>query len=263
MSRWTLAAGWLLGLALLYVPLAALLVSSFWVGPQWALAEPGTPVGWGFHWYRRVLSHPDVLQALGTSLLLGAGSSVLAAALGTGAAFALEGPPFPGKRALEALIEAPLLLPEIVLGLALLIWFSALRLALGGISLLLAHVTFCVPYVIITVRARLRGLDPSWVEAARDLGASPRQAFWRVSFPLAWPGILAGALMAFTLSFDDFLVSFFTAGPGTETLPMRVYAMVKFGITPEISAVSTLLTAATLLPLGALLLGMAPRKAAG
>jgi spermidine/putrescine transport system permease protein len=133
-----------------------------------------------------------------------------------------------------------------VLGLSLLIWFVLLRITLGSFSIILAHITFSVSYVIITVKARLDGFDYSLEEAAQDLGASPWQTFWRVTFPLIWPGVLSGALMAFTLSFDDFLITFFTAGVGSDTLPLKIYAMIKFGVSPEINALSTLMLGATL-----------------
>ena len=119
-------------------------------------------------------------------------------------------------------------------------------MTLGKFSILLAHITFSISYVVITVKARLAGFDRQLEEAAFDLGASPWQTFWRVTFPLLWPGILSGALMAFTLSFDDFMITFYTAGVGADTLPLKIYSMVKFGISPEISAISTLMLAMTL-----------------
>ena len=137
-------------------------------------------------------------------------------------------------------------MPEIVLGLSLLIWFVLLRFTLGTFSIILAHTTFSISYVIITVKARLHGFDQSLEEAAKDLGATPWKTFWKVTFPLIWPGILSGALIAFTLSFDDFLITYFTAGVGSDTLPLKVYAMIKFGVTPEINALSTIMLAATL-----------------
>ena len=138
-------------------------------------------------------------------------------------------------------------MPEIVLGLALLVWFVLLRVTLGVFSIILAHITFSMSYVIITVKARLHGFDESLEEAAWDLGATGWQTFWRVTLPLIWPGILSGALMAFTLSFDDFLITFFTAGVGSDTLPLKIYSMVKFGISPEINALSTIMLGVTLM----------------
>jgi spermidine/putrescine transport system permease protein len=136
-------------------------------------------------------------------------------------------------------------LPEIVQGLSLLVWFVALRVTLGATSIVLAHITFSVSYVLLTVKSRLQTFDETLEEAARDLGASTWQTFRFVTFPLVAPAVLSGGLMAFTLSFDDFLITFFTAGPGSETLPVRIYSMIKFGVSPEIHALSTVLLVAT------------------
>jgi spermidine/putrescine transport system permease protein len=138
-------------------------------------------------------------------------------------------------------------MPEIIFGLSLLIWFSILKMTLGTVSIILAHITFSVSYVIMTVKVRLHGLDEALLEAARDLGATPWNVFWKVVFPLIIPGIISGALIAFTLSFDDFLITFFIAGVGSDTLPLKIYSMIKFGMTPEINALSTLLLLGTLL----------------
>jgi spermidine/putrescine transport system permease protein len=181
------------------------------------------------------------------SLNVGLWSTFGATLLGTSAALAITRTRFPGRKILDALTYVPLIMPEIVLGLSLLIWFVLLQLTLGVVSIVLAHITFCVSYVIITVKARLHGFDESLEEAALDLGATPWKTFWQVTFPLIWPGVLSGALMAFTLSFDDFLITFFTAGVGSDTLPLKIYSMIKFGVTPEINALSTIMLAVTLL----------------
>jgi spermidine/putrescine transport system permease protein len=138
------------------------------------------------------------------------------------------------------------LIPEIVMGLSLLVLFSQAHIPLGKTSLILAHITFCVSFVVITVNARLEGMRPELEQAAMDLYATPFQTFRYVTLPLAMPGIVAGALMAFTLSIDDFIISFFVAGPNSTTLPLSIYAMVKRGISPEINALSTLLMLATI-----------------
>jgi spermidine/putrescine transport system permease protein len=132
------------------------------------------------------------------------------------------------------------------MGVSLLIFFVLLNVTLGMLSIMLAHITFCIGFVALVVRARLAGMDESLTEAARDLGASPAQAFRWVTLPLIMPGIVAGALMAFTLSLDDFVITFFTAGPGSTTLPLQIYTMVKIAVTPEVNAVSTLLMLLTL-----------------
>ncbi|MEK7691705.1 MAG: ABC transporter permease, partial [Bdellovibrionota bacterium] len=167
--------------------------------------------------------------------------------LGTGLGIALQGgPPFRGKKWLETLVHVPILMPEIVMGLSLLVWFVFLKITLGTGSIILAHVTFGMSYVVLTVRTRLEGFDRSLEEAARDLGATPFQAFFQVVLPWIAPGILSGALMAFTLSFDDFLIAFFVSGAGADTLPLKIYAMIKFGVSREVNAVSTWMLALTL-----------------
>ncbi|OFZ82011.1 MAG: hypothetical protein A2583_01360 [Bdellovibrionales bacterium RIFOXYD1_FULL_53_11] len=222
---------------LIYVPLAALVVYSF-LGPS---NGPGTPDAGTLVWYEKVFSNTQILGSLYASLWVGLWSTVGATVIGTAAALALERTRFPGRGVLEGIVHVPLIMPEIVLGLSMLMWFVLLRITLGYFSIILAHITFSVSYVIITVKARLHGFDDSLEEAARDLGASPWQVFWRVTFPLIWPGVLSGALMAFTLSFDDFLITFFTAGVGSDTLPLKIYSMIKFGVSREINALSTLM----------------------
>jgi spermidine/putrescine transport system permease protein len=226
---------------LLYVPLVVLVSYSF-VGPA---DSPTGERAWSLHWYEKAFSNHLVLEALQMSLWVGVWSMLGATVLGTLAALALQRTKFPGRDAFDALIHVPLIMPEIVLGLALLIWFVLLKITLGSFSIILAHITFSMSYVIITVKARLEGFDRSLEEAARDLGATPLQTFFQVTLPLIWPGILSGALMAFTLSFDDFLITFFTAGVGSDTLPLKIYSMIKFGVSPEINALSTVMLVAT------------------
>ena len=227
---------------LLYTPLISLVTYSF-LGPS---NGPGSPLQWTLFWYTKVLANAQVLDAFKVSVWVGVWSTLVSTLLGTSAALAIERHRFPGRKLFDALIHLPLIMPEIVLGLSLLIWFVLLGITLGTISIILAHITFSVSYVIITVKARLEGFDYSLEEAAMDLGATRMQTFWKVTFPLIWPGVLSGALMAFTLSFDDFLITFFTAGAGSDTLPLKIYAMIKFGVSPEINALSTLMLAITL-----------------
>jgi spermidine/putrescine transport system permease protein len=227
---------------LLYAPLISLVTYSF-LGPS---NGPGSSLQWTLFWYTKVLANAQVLDAFKVSVWVGAWSTLISTLLGTSAALAIERHRFPGRKLFDALIHLPLIMPEIVLGLSLLIWFVLLGITLGTFSIILAHITFSVSYVIITVKARLEGFDYSLEEVALDLGATRMQTFWKVTFPLIWPGILSGALMAFTLSFDDFLITFFTAGAGSDTLPLKIYAMIKFGVSPEINALSTLMLAITL-----------------
>ncbi len=232
----------LIAFLMLYVPLAVLVTYSFLAPTQ----GPGSSLGWSLEWYRKILANSVVLEAFNMSLYVGLWTTLVSTLLGTSAALAIERMRFPGRKLFDVLTHVPLIMPEIVMGLALLIWFVMLRITLGSFSIILAHVTFSVSYVIITVKARLQGFDYSLEEAARDLGASPWQTFFKVTLPLIWPGILSGALMAFTLSFDDFLITFFTAGVGSDTLPLKIYSMIKFGVSPEINALSTIMLAATL-----------------
>lgn len=233
----------LIGFLLLYIPLFTLVVYSFF--DPWGSVTQGHS-RWTLEWYRRLLNDSLVLDAFKMSIYVGIWSTIGSTVLGTMAALALTRSRFPGRKIFDVLTYIPLIMPEIVMGLSLLIWFVLIQLTLGSFSVILAHITFSISYVIITVKARLHGFDEALEEAARDLGATPWQIFWRITFPLIWPGIFSGALIAFTLSFDDFLITFFTAGVGADTLPLKIYSMIKFGVTPEINALSTLMLAVTL-----------------
>lgn len=253
-SRWLLGSiSGLLGI-FLYAPILVVIVFSF------NTARHGT--GWhGFtwHWYQALWHNPVALAAARNTLILGVVSTLLATFLGTMLGLGLHRAPFPGRAFFSWAILVPVVVPDIVMAVALLLFFALVRgwlglFALGLGTMIAAHVTFQIPFVALVVRARLAGLDPALHEAARDLGASPAQAFWRITFPLLWPGIMAGAMLAFTLSLDDFVVSFFTAGPGSGTLPILIYSSVKRGITPDINALSSLLVLASLLATVALVL---------
>jgi spermidine/putrescine transport system permease protein len=184
-----------------------------------------------------------MLAAAWNSLLIALTASLLSTVLGTMAGVALHRY---RSRLLPVLVLAPIAIPEILMGVSLLIFFVLLNFTLGLVSVALAHIAFCIGFVAIVVRSRLAGMDESLIEAARDCGATPWQAFRRVTLPLIMPGVVAGALMAFTLSIDDFVITFFTAGAGTVTLPLQIYSMIKIAVTPEVNAVSTLLMLLTL-----------------
>src|SRR5512144_698968 len=196
-----------------------------------------------------------MIQAAGNSLLIALTASIVSTVLGTMAGFALHRRP---SRFLAGLVLAPIAIPEILMGVSLLIFFVLLNFTLGLVSVTLAHIAFCIGFVAIVVRSRLAGMDESLTEAARDCGATPAQAFRLVTLPLILPAIIAGALMAFTLSIDDFVITFFTAGAGTTTLPLEIYSMIKIAVTPEVNAVSTLLMLLTLA-----LIIVAPRLSPG
>lgn len=228
--------------ALMFVPLVTVIVYSFLVpvdGPN------GRSYEVGLQWYRKLFANESLGDALVVSIEIAAIVSIVSSIVGGLGALAIERGRFLGRELLATLTLVPLVLPELVLGLASLIWFATLRLSLGMHSIILAHVTFAVSYVVVTVRARLRDYDRSLEDAAADLGASPLRVFFAVTLPLALPGVAAGAMMAFTLSFDDFLISFFTAGVASDTLPMKLYSMIRFGLNREMYALSSLLILVT------------------
>ncbi len=234
----------LLILSVLYFPLGVTAVESFrtWVP---SLEGAGMVRVWGAEGYRRLFQQAEVLKALQLSLWIGFWSAAASTVLGTLGALGLQRYSFRGKTWVEMAVHLPLFMPELVMGLSLLVWFVFLKMSLGSFSIFLAHVTFSLSYVILTVKARLSGLSPAYEDAARDLGATPFQVFWRVTFPLIRPAVASGWLMAFTLSFDDFLITYFTSGVESETLPLRIYSMIKFGVSSEVNALSTLLMAVT------------------
>jgi len=231
---------WLV-LAFFYLPIAVLILNSFNAsrfGTTWQ--------GFTLKWYGRLLEREDLWSALGNSLQVAAIASIGAMILGTCAAFALNRYQSRLQTAHHLLVTMPLVLPEILMGMSLLLLFVAIDQPLSLITVTLAHITFCVSYVTLVVLARLQDFDFQIVDAARDLGATRFQAFWKVLLPLLAPGILAGGLLAFTLSIDDFVVTFFVKGPGADTLPVVIYSMIKKSREfPVINALSTLLLLVT------------------
>ena len=228
--------------AFLYLPLAVVVLFSFndsLLNAQW--------VGFTTRWYRKLLHDEEMLHAAANSLFIALTASSVATVLGTMAGIALQRWQSGVLRFLPFLVLTPVAMPEILLGVSLLLFFrQVLDLTLGVFSILVAHITFSMGFVAIIVRARLAGMDESIFEAARDLGASPWRTFRHITFPLVLPGILAGFLMSFTLSIDDFVITFFVAGVGVSTLPLQIYSMIKVAVSPEVNAVSTLLMALTL-----------------
>jgi spermidine/putrescine transport system permease protein len=227
----------------LYLPIAVLVAFSFNRARQTAAWE-----GFTLSWYGEMLRDERLLGAVRNSLLIAALATALATVAGTMAALAFApagARPRRGRRPTEVLLLLPVILPEVVLGAALLTLFGAWRMRLSLVTVLIAHVVFSISYVALVVRARLAGLDPALAEAARDLGAGAGEVFRRVTLPLALPGIAAGALLVFTLSIDDYVVTSFVAGVGATTLPLHIYSLLKAGVTPEINAVSAALLAVT------------------
>jgi spermidine/putrescine transport system permease protein len=228
-------------LAFFYLPILVLVANSFnpaRFSSRWQ--------GFSLVWYRRLFESPEVWQALKNTLIVAVTVTAVSVVLGTLAAFALHRYAASRlQRVHYTLIYAPLVVPEILMGISLLMAFVAAGVPLGLGTIMLAHITFCVSFVAMTVLGRLQDFDFAVVEAARDLGAGWWQAVRRILVPMLMPGIAAGALLAFTLSVDDFVITFFVAGPGSTTLPLRIYSMIKFGAPPMINALSTLLLAVT------------------
>ena len=202
--------------------------------------------GFSTRWYGELLRDQTVLDAFQNSLFVGVIATVIATVIGTLTALALSRHEFRGKTFADSSIYAATVMPEIVVGVSLLVFFVAAGVGLGITTIVIAHVAFTISFVTIVVRARLSGMDRSLEEAAQDLGASPIQTFWRVTLPLILPGVMAGAMLAFTLSFDDFVITFFVSGVGSSTLPLKIYSMLKFGVTPVINALSTVVVLTTL-----------------
>lgn len=241
-GRWPLWLVLTLVYGFLYIPIAVLVALSF--------NEGGLPTVWsGFSlkWYGSLASNQQILSAALNTLIVALVSTAIATLLGTLLALGIEMRRRHG-RALEALIFAPMIIPDIVLAIALLSFFSMLDITMGLHTIVLAHVVFNLAFVCSVVRARLKSFDWSIVEASSDLGASATTTFRRVTLPVILPAVIAGALLAFTLSVDEFIIAYFTAGAGraSTTLPMQIYSMIRFGITPEINALATIVMAVSI-----------------
>lgn len=223
-------------LAFLYAPIVVLILFSFNASRLSSAWQ-----GFTLQWYE-TLARDEVLWAsVRNSLVVAFGSTAAATVLGVGAAIGMERLSARRQWLAEGALILPLVIPEVMMGVALMSFFVLLKWRLSLSTIMIGHVTFNLPIVVIMIRARLRKLDPALEEAARDLGATEWQAFRRITLPLVFPAIVGAALMCFTISLDDFIVTFFTAGPGSTTLPLRVYSMVRSGISPEINALSTIL----------------------
>lgn len=227
-------------LLLLHLPVLVLVAFSFNASRfsmRWS--------GFTLDWYARLLERSDILEALRASLIVGFVSTAMATAFGTLIALALARHVFPGRRLYQGLLYLPIVTPEIVVGISLLVLFAAAGFPLGLATITIAHVAFNISFVAVVVLARLHGMGTDLEEAAMDLGAGPWTTFVRVTLPQILPGVVAGALLAFTMSFDDFVITFFVAGVGSTTLPLLVYSMVRRGIEPTINAISTVVLVAT------------------
>lgn len=221
-----------------YLPLLVLIVYSFNDGKSMVWK------GFSLRWYRELFTYSEnIWQAFRYSIGVAVVSGLLSTVIGTLGAIALKWYSFKSKKYLQLLTVLPLVVPDIIIGVSLLIMFASIHWKLGLLTIFIAHTTFNIPYVLFIVMARLEEFDYSVVEAAYDLGATERQAFQKVILPMLFPGIISGFLMAVTLSFDDFVITFFVAGPGSSTLPLRIYSMIRLGVSPVINALSVILIA--------------------
>jgi spermidine/putrescine transport system permease protein len=241
--RWIFGVWTALVFAFLYIPILLLIVFSFnssRLNIRWE--------GFSLKWYAALLENKILLTAFQNSLIIATVTTILATALGTIGAWMLYRYRFPFQRTIGFLIFIPMVIPEVLMGASLRAEFvHLLRIPLGYTALIIAHTTFCFPFVLVGVQARLQGLDPFLEEAALDLGATPAKAFRLVIMPYLMPSIVAGALMSFTLSLDEYIVSVFTTGAQSQTLPLKVYGMAKVGLNPQLNALSTIFVIVTIM----------------
>ena len=230
--------------AFLFAPIVVLVLFSFNDSKRNA-----TWKGFTLKWYNELFHDQPVLDALWLTLRVAIISTILATLFGSLAAYALTRYKFRGSSLYNGAIYVPLVIPEIVFAVALLSGFNAASIGLSMKTVIIAHIAFMVSFVIVVVKARMAGFDKALEEASMDLGANEVQTFLYVTMPFMLPGIVAGALLAFVLSFDDFVITFFNSGVGNTTLPLKVYSMVKFGVTPEINAISVFMLLVSLLML--------------
>lgn len=235
------ASGWItfLTFAFMLLPIAVLIVFAFNEGKSTVVWT-----GFSFKWFEKVIHNRNILDALRVSLIVAVGSAAVSTAIGSVAAVAITRRSFPGRDLLGAALAAPLVLPEIVLGVALLVFMSFADMTLGYTTLIIGHVLVSIPFATLIVRAAASSLDPRLENAAADLGANEWQTFRMVTLPQLIPAIFTAFILAATLSFDNLVMSTFTSGVGTTTLPLRIYSMLKLGITPEINALGALMVLA-------------------
>jgi spermidine/putrescine transport system permease protein len=245
----------ILSFVFLYAPIVVLVVFSFTndsFGVVWK--------GFTLKWYAQLLQNERLIDATINTLKVALISTLISTVIGTLMALALERYQFRARTGLDALLYLPIVIPEIVMALALLAFFAfslglletitGLQWRLSIVTVIISHIAFSISFVVVVVRASLKGFDLRLEEAAQDLGANEWQTFWRITFPLILPGIIGGALLAFTISLDDFIITYFTTGPGTSLLPIEVYGKVKRGVTPEINAISSIMLAFSMLLVG-------------
>lgn len=228
--------------AFLYIPIIVLVVLSFNGGQSATLWD-----GFSLKWYSVVANDAEIVRAAKNSLTVACLATLIATCLATLAALGMHGPRFRGQGWLQGILGLPLLVPDIVCAVAILMFFAFIGLKLSLFTILIAHIVFCTPFAYMPIRARLQGMDPRLLEAAADLYASPWRAFWKISFPLLMPGILSGAMLAFIISMDDFVITYFVAGAGSTTLPIYIFSSIRMGISPKINAISSIILVLSIL----------------
>lgn len=242
MDRWLSFNGWFV-FAFLYLPIFVVMLFSFS-----GASNVGIWGGFSLRWYERMFGNAQLLNALENSLWVAFWSTIVATIFGTAAALALDRyRKWMSRGVFDAVLYLPVIIPDVTMAVMLLLWFTQIGLPLGRPSIMLAHIAFNISFVAIVVRSRLAHMDPSMEEAAADLYATRWQAFRRVTLPLIMPGVLGGALLALTLSLDDVVITSFVQGPGSTTLPVYVFGLIRRSVTPEINAVSTLMVTASMI----------------
>lgn len=232
-----------LGLVLffLYLPIIILIIYSFNSSKMNIIFENFT-----FDWYRNLFQNSELLEAFFNTIVIAVTSTVISTIIGTLGAVGLNEYDFKLKRLVNILLYIPIVIPEIVLGISLLSMYTLMKLNLGMFTLILSHIAFSIPFVVVSVRSSLSPMIKTYEEASYDLGASKFNTFLKITLPMIMPGVVSGAILSFTLSLDDVVISYFTAGPGSNTLPLKIYSMIKTGITPDVNALSTLVLLITI-----------------
>lgn len=230
----TAAIGWLF-MAYLYLPLIVLIILSFNANRSATIWT-----GFSFNWYVSILHNEQILIAARNSLIIAVSATIAATIIATLAALAMAGR-FRGENAANLVLALPLVVPEVITAVASLLFFAALGIKLSLGTVLIAHIVFCIPFAYLPIRARLEGMDKTLKEAANDLYANDWWTFYRVTLPLLWPGVISGAMLAFIISLDDFVITSFVAGAGSNTLPIYIYTSIRIGISPEVNAISSVM----------------------
>lgn len=231
----------------LYLPIFILIVYSFNSSSMNILFESFT-----FDWYVNLFKNTDLIESFVNTIIVALTSTIISTIIGTISAYGLYKYDFPFKKIINSLLYIPIVIPEIVLGISLLSVYTLMRFELSIITIILSHIAFSIPFVVVSVKTTLNSQTIYYEEAARDLGASNYRIFKDIILPIITPGIVSGATLAFTLSLDDVVISYFTSGPGSNTLPLYIYSLIKTGITPDVNALSTLLVLITFIILTSL-----------